>query len=616
MLLPSAAGAEDYAASLLEQATARRLHAERTWEVLLHYRPTGTGRVSLVDDPDFFLSPEGKINPAAELAATISAFFASAESGDDHGQCRFPARYQWLKEALALDESRLPRPVCDRLTEAMATIDPRSAVLVFPADHPNGPASMFGHTLLRIGSTYRSDLLGYAINYAAMTPETNGFVYAYKGIFGQYPGIYSTLPYYEKVKEYNDLEHRDIWEYGLDFSPAEVSRRALHTWELLGIKSDYYFFDENCSFNLLFLLEAARPDLRLAEAYWDRFGFWVIPLDSIEVIGATGIIKETAYRPAIATRIRHRAAGLEAPARLTARDIALGKTDPEGIAGSGMPPATAQRVLDVATEYLQYRYSRKEMDQQEFQRLFRATLAARSRLGPALEDDPVPQPPRPETGHRPGRLSLGGGVRRDEPFLELGWRAAYHDLLDPRDGYQEGAQILFTEVAGRYQPEKDRLSLQRLRVVDIVSLAPRDEFFSPLSWKVQGGLERRLLEDVDDQLLLRVNTGGGFTWRFLKRGLCYTFLEADLNVGDRLRDKAIIGLGASAGVVARLTDAWQMHLRGEAFGYGPDWQQAWRLSLEQGVALGRSWSLQLRGSWDGTEETDRAEASLALARYF
>jgi hypothetical protein len=59
-----------------------------------------------------------------------------------------------------------------------------------------------------------------------------------------------------------------------------------------------------------------------------------------------------------------------------------------------------------------------------------------------------------------------------------------------------------------------------------------------------------------------------------------------------------------------------MHLRGEAFGYGPDWQQAWRLSLEQGVALGRSWSLQLRGSWEGTEETDRAEASLALARYF
>jgi hypothetical protein len=613
---PCRAAQDEYATILKEQAAAADLHRQRTWEVLLHYRPHGERLVSLVDDPAFFLSPQGKGDPAAELAATIDAFFQPADTGDDHPQCRFPARHLWLKEALQLDESRLPHPACTRLTEAMATIDPRSAVLIFPADHPNGPASMFGHTLLRIGSTYRSDLLGYAINYAAMTPEDNGFVYAYKGIFGLYPGLYSTLPYYEKVKEYNDLEHRDIWEYRLDLTPPEVNRLALHTWELLGIRSDYYFFDENCSFNLLFLLEAARPDLQLAEAYWNRYGFWVIPLDTIEVIGAAGLIRETAYRPAIATRIRHRAARLDGGERLAARSISRGERAAEGIATDGIPPATAQRILDVAAEYTQYRYSRGELGQEEFQRLFRATLAARSRLGAALEDDPVPQPPPPESGHPPGRITVGAGVRNDDPFLELGWRAAYHDLLDPQTGYQEGAQILFTEVAGRYHPEKDRLSLQRLRLVDIVSLAPRDEFFTPFSWKVQGGLERRLLKGVDDRLLFRINTGGGFTWRLPRGGMYYALLEGDLTAGDRLRDKAIIGLGASAGVLVRPAAAWQVHLRGETFAYGPERQHAWRLSLEQGVALGRSWSLQLRGIWEGTQGTERGEVSLGLSRYF
>jgi hypothetical protein len=207
-------------------------------------------------------------------------------------------------------------------------------------------------------------------------------------------------------------------------------------------------------------------------------------------------------------------------------------------------------------------------------------------------------------------------VRRDDPFLELGWRAAYHDLLDPLAGYQEGAQILFTEVTGRYQPEKNRLSLQRLRLVDIVSLAPRDEFFTPFSWKVQGGLERRLLKNGDDGLLLRVNTGGGFTWRLSAGILYYAFLEGDLNVGDRLRDMADIGIGASAGVTARLTQNWQVHLRGEGFGYAPDGHQTYRLSLDQGVALNRAWSLQLRSSWECSYGRELAEASLALARYF
>ena len=34
-----------------------------------------------------------------------------------------------------------------------------------------------------------------------------------------------------------------------------------HLWELQGIAFDYYYFDENCSWQLLGLLEVARPSL-------------------------------------------------------------------------------------------------------------------------------------------------------------------------------------------------------------------------------------------------------------------------------------------------------------------------------------------------------------------
>src|SRR5512134_1673261 len=71
------AGADDpYLAEVLKRAEERQLHQERTWEVLLHYRSRGEERESLVDDPRFFLAPDGKTDPAAELEATLRGLFA------------------------------------------------------------------------------------------------------------------------------------------------------------------------------------------------------------------------------------------------------------------------------------------------------------------------------------------------------------------------------------------------------------------------------------------------------------------------------------------------------------------------------------------------------------
>jgi len=158
---------------------------------------------------------------------------------------------------------------------------------------------MFGHTLIRIDSAENSSLLSYAINYAATGDDINGLLFAFKGIFGFYRGYFSILPYYQKVKEYGDIDHRDMWEYRLDLTKDEVNLMMLHLWELQGIYSDYFFFDENCSYTLLFLLDAARPELKLT----DRFGLWVMPVDTIRVMTENSLIEEVVYRPSKSTKI-------------------------------------------------------------------------------------------------------------------------------------------------------------------------------------------------------------------------------------------------------------------------------------------------------------------------
>lgn len=618
-LTDSTAEAAGYQQQLEEQSGRLALSTSREWDLLLHYRPKGDRRESVIDDPRFFLASTGKNDPEAELVATINGFFASTEAGDEHPRCRFPARFAWLKGRLDLDINRLPNPICSKLDEALKAVDPRSAVLVFPAAHNNGPASMFGHTLLRIGSSYQNELLSYAVNYAAHSTDTNGIIFAFKGLFGFYPGYFSILPYYEKVKEYNDLEHRDVWEYGLKLTPEEVQQMVLHIWELQGIASDYYFFDENCSFMLLSLLEVARPELRLSDEYWERWSFWVIPADTIGTVRRSGLIDKVSYRPSQATRISHLAENLPESARIDALAIAMLRLPAETEAVSSASLEERRQVLDLAAEFLQYRYSRKTLSQKEFQVQFLPILKARSGLG--LSDNnaiEVPVPPQPEEGHLPGKITAGAGLRRDRPYLELSWQPAYHDLLDPDAGYTKGAQIDFFSLSGRYYPQEQSFKLQSFHPVDIISLAPRDLFFQPYSWKVNGGLDRKTFADGTDHLFLRLNTGGGMAWDIplMPSGIGYIMAEADINLADRFAQKSALGGGASVGALANLNEQWKAHLFASGLFYGIEEHEHFRLALDQHFKLAGNSGLLLHTLWERSFNHSRTEAGLSWVKYF
>jgi hypothetical protein len=585
--------------------------------VLLHYMPKGDGKTSLIDDPAFFIAADGKTDPSAELTATIAGMFAPEGLADQHPQCRFPARFSWLARELAFPADRLPHPVCAKLDKTLKSIDPRSAVMVFPAAHNNGPASMFGHTLIKIGSSYKSELLSHAVNYAAHATDSNGLLYAFKGIFGLYPGYYSILPYYEKLKEYGDLEHRDVWEYQLALSPDEVRQMVLHIWELQGIRSDYFFFDENCSFNLLFLLETARPQLRLAEEYWQRTSFWVIPIDTVAVTRRAGLIEQVAYRPSQATRILRRASFLDDEGQNLSFEIAKQQIRPDDARIEKLPVEERRQVLDLAAEYLQYRYSKRELSPESFQSQFLPILKSRSGLGPGEQDvGTVPPPPQPEDGHLPAKISLGGGVRRNSPFVQLAWQPAYHDLMDADDGYTKGAQVNFMAVSGRYYTDSEKLQLQKFRPVDIISLSPRDRFFQPVSWKVNFGLDRKILADGADRAIFRLNTGGGVAWEVPILGLAYGMAEADLNLSDRLDHSAALGGGGSIGLLHQGGAFWTLDLHGSAFSYLIDTHNEYRVAVDQQFSLGKQAAIGVKTKWEQSFSHNRIEALLELIGYY
>ena len=605
----SCPGPEEMAA----QALALDLSGSAYWHTLLHYQKTGHGYKSRVDDPDFFLAPDGRTNPKAELQAAIAAFFQPQSPEAIHPACRFPARFEWLCQQMDLEARAFPVQECPRFEQILARMQPDSAVLIFPSAHINSPASMFGHTLLAVETRDQGRLLAHAVNYSAVTGRTWGPIYAFKGLFGGYKGYFSMLPYYEKIQEYSDVTHRDMWEYPLNLDKQELRRMLLHLYELDNIHSDYFFLDENCAFNLLYLLDAARPGSNLA----GKCPYVAIPVDTVRLMEQDGFVAgPPAYRPSKMTRIEHLRQGLDGGGKSQAMDIARGVIDPASVISTADSGQKNAQILDLATEIISYQYTRKTMPVETYTQRYRAALAARSSLG-RQETPPMPRPASPESGHLSSKITMGGGVNDGQGFARLGWRPLFHGFDDNPRGYEPGAQIMALNTSLDYFPEKGRVDLHQLDLLDIFSLAPRDTVFKSLSWRVGTGFHQMLEPDGNQGAAWVFNGGGGIATDLGLPGLGYVLAEADMAVTPGWDMGYGIGAGLRAGIMACPAPWWRLRLEAKGTRYAlGDTHTALTGSVESVFATTTNTGFHARALFTRARDFSNTELNLSFQVYF
>jgi hypothetical protein len=602
LLSPAAAlGASGsaYLEELVAHSRQLRLAEQPEWRKLLHYVPNlaSPGLHSLVDSPQFFNAPGGKSDPQAELEATLASFFSDVEetATRQNPQCAFIARRGWLDQQLRFDPLRLPQRECKRYREWHAALNPQGLTLVFASAYLNNPSSMYGHTLLRVDARDQDDrtrLLAYTLNFVANTNETNGLIFAVKGLLGGYPGSFSILPYYIKVREYNDMENRDLWEYELDLTPEELDRVVMHAWELLAIYFEYFFFDENCSYHLLRLLQVARRELDLA----GRFRWWAIPSDTVRAVAATpGLVARTVYRPASATVITHRLSGMSEDEKRLTRQLSMRQINAMDAKLSALPQERAAGVLEASYEYTNYRRAVGKSDAVYAGELARELLVARSLLDAHRQAPAITRADtRPDRGHASSRMGFGAGRLAGRDFGELRVRPAYHDILDADEGYVRGAQIEFFSVALR-DYRRGSAQLESFTPIDILSLSARDEFFQSWSWTVAAGWRRAFVHDGGRPLATAIDGGAGAAWSSAgKRALHYVFLDGSTRLHSRLDDGYALGAGARLGTLADLSPRWRAHAYARALKYflGEE-DTPGALGLEQRFSLGRDLALRL-----------------------
>jgi hypothetical protein len=498
-----------YAAPHLDDQRLQQLANDPFWLSLGHYESGKfEGWRSYVSDKKFFLAQDGAHHPDAELKATVQALYAPASLGEQHAQCVYPARTRWLKDQLHLTD--LPALDCKEFKQWFKDVAPHSAVMIFPAAYLNSPSSMFGHTLLRIDQadvqSNNTALLSYAINFGAyIEGSDNSILYAWKGLMGGYPGLFALVPYQEKLSEYRSLENRDLWEYRLNLTQVETERMVEHVWELKQIQFDYFFFDENCSYRLLELLQVARPGLRLTE----QFPLTAIPTDTVKAVKEAGLVEKIDYRPSRERELLERAKPLDSDEQQWVLKISDDQKQLQDPTFKAIAKDRQALIIDAAYRLGRYRANGLERDTERSQRSFELLRAINQNPPPELK---IEQPGLPENGHESRTWQAGIGTRGDKAFGEYGLRMAYHDLNDNAEGFPLGAQIEILQMKLR-QYEGNHWQLQQLDLATIRSLTPRNELLQPWSWQVTGGLERVPGKHDDQTLVTHVNGGAGGTWQ-------------------------------------------------------------------------------------------------------
>lgn len=548
---------------LLQQAKARGLAKHPYWLALLHYRRGKQG--SEIVSRDFFLSAAGASDAAAELNATLAALYEPpGDTPDAHAQCRFIARYKWLRKALDWGALEPPQVEC-REYKAFAMNDQvESLSLIYATGYLSNPASFYGHILVKFNTrqpTAATHLLDQSINFGAVIPaDENALVYVFKGLFGGYAASFSHQRFYNFNHAYAENELRDMWEYVLTLSEDEVGQIVAHAWELLGRKYVYFFLKQNCAYRMAELLELVIGQRLLPELPWSLPGAMFEQLSALKRDGMP-MVREVRRIPSRQHRFRDGFLAMTKAQQSAARELVDGGgLQFEGPGYTALPEADRIAVIDMLLDYYEYRIilDRKDISLRRAKQALlieRAGLPAQSGEGDVPASDAGP----PHTGSLPFMVRLG--ALRNSRFgsgAALRIRPANYDQLALDTGRIPHSKLAMFDLHAVYIEEE-----LRLRSLELVSIENLNVAATPLpadgglAWKFDAGLASQNLE-CSDCTIFKVEGGVGKAMTATAHAVVFGMLDAFAQTEHA--NSGSLGIRPRLGMVAEPAKGWKSYI--------------------------------------------------------
>lgn len=255
------------------------------WKALLHYK--GEASVIGAESP-FFIASNGHSDPLAELNATSAAL-----KNDPKTQCKYPARLDFLLKNGAIDANNLPIASCDDYQEYLQKVPFDRVYAVFVAEDQAHPASIMGHTILKIaGEDNDGATREHSFSFMALMGENGNLRRYISAVLNGSEGSYVLAPYQNTIETYINGENRSLWEFELNLTSDAKDRLKKHLWELKETPINYQFIAHNCNTAIEAILNAA--DQSFSD---DKYWFFSTPTEYLQDLSEKGKIENVYLRP-------------------------------------------------------------------------------------------------------------------------------------------------------------------------------------------------------------------------------------------------------------------------------------------------------------------------------
>lgn len=609
---------------LVTQAKVRNLAHDPYWIALMHYHSSTrfgvTNLVSEIRSADFFLSQNGATDSFAELTATLDAFFDEpGDNPDEHAQCKFVARYNWLRKTLDWSGLMPPEVTCRNYDLWSMQGKVESLSLVFATGYLSNPASFYGHILLKFNSsasTFSSDYLDQSINFGAIVPPNeNGAIYVFKGLFGGYDATFSNAQFYRINHTYAEGELRDLWEYRLNLDDDQVRQIVAHSWELLGKKFKYYFLKENCAYRMGELLEVVvKQPVLPKELPWAMPATVFNRIDSIRSNGVP-LVQSVKLIPSRLNRYYAKYSRLSDRQKSAAGLLAAGTTqfDNSGFVELGDQEKVA--ITDTLLDYVEFRLV-GDKGNPNLKTLKQRLLVERIKLPsePKQTKEPIQQFPGsspPHDGPLPGMIRLGAVHNANlgsGTYFQV--RPAYFDVLEPDSGRVPNSHLTMFDLSAVYLDHQ--FSIRNLDLVNIENFnvaktpLPGD---GGLAWKFRTGF-RSVDLGCTNCLVFNMTGGLGKSYEISEDVVAYGMV--DLSVQSGHHGPPLMGLDPQVGLVVTPRPFWKFRLSvGQTYYLDSQLRDVRLLRWENRFGINRNWDVRIN-----LEQNRARELQMAISTYW
>ncbi|MDZ7924417.1 MAG: DUF4105 domain-containing protein [Marinagarivorans sp.] len=306
-----------------------------------------------------------------------------------------------------------------------------------------------------------------------------------------------------------------MWEYQLNIAEDDVNLILGHTWELLGKKYKYFFFDKNCAYRMAEIISLA-DGIDIIP----RNNYWVLPqgiLQSMNGISSHGqpLISEVIYLPSRQSKLYHHFANLSPSEKKSAHALI---SDFEGTNKSLSNKLIASQYknhVDTLLDYNQYLIVKEKAELgSRYHRSYNSALKMRFALPPHPSEQDYPNEKKPHEDRRASYVAVTAKRHSDtgDALANITLRPAYYDELDYSSAHVKHAALTMGEIS--LDINESHVAVDHLTLVKVKAVNPSATGL-PLdggrAWLLDVGLSQFNNVCAPHCLIPRAESGIGFT---------------------------------------------------------------------------------------------------------